>query len=325
MREEDIMNREELITVISNYRQALLDDKKIEVNTMLVDQNNQRKNRYKGLILKLGISDIRSVVVKSLEYLAHELTQKTLGVYDLEISIDDVIQTEKKERVVHGEEILEQLSVKYTSINTVQEDTDLSKIKFVVIQLYYQERALFLFQKYTQPSTALKTSEKYMFFGGQLKPYDGKIITLNYTVDAFLLDETYYILNRNAFNSIFSYKDVLRRILEENSETIINSRLIQNSDCFIRDCESDGRYLTRLTKAILAEGFQKVTEKKTNIKKVIEDFNLSLKVSDQDEIVYRDKADVPEILNLLLRHFVRDALTSDKMIAAAIQDYQVKK
>ena len=319
------MNRDELKNVISIYRQALSDDQKIEVNAMLVDQNNQRKKRYKGFILKLSISDIRSVVVKALDHLENELTQKTLGVYDLEISIDDVIQTEEKKNVFHGEEILEQLTVNYNDGNTVREDTDLSKIKFVVIQLYCQERSLYLFQKYVQPSTAYKTSERFMFFGGQLKPYDGKIITLNYSVDAFLFEDTYYILNRNAFNSIFSYKDVFKRILEDNAETIHNSHLIQNIDLFIADCEADGRYLTRLTKAVLAKGFQKVTEKKANIEQVIQDFNLSLQVSDQDEIVYRNKEDVPEILNLLLRHFVRDALTSDKMIAAAIQDYQVEK
>ena len=38
-----MMNRDELKNVISVYRQALSDDKKIEVNAMLVDQNNQRK------------------------------------------------------------------------------------------------------------------------------------------------------------------------------------------------------------------------------------------------------------------------------------------
>lgn len=104
-----MMNRDELKNVISIYRQALSDDQKIEVNAMLVDQNNQRKKRYKGLILKLSISDIRSVV-KALDHLENELTQKTLGVYDLEISIDDVIQTEGKKNVFHGEEILQQLT-----------------------------------------------------------------------------------------------------------------------------------------------------------------------------------------------------------------------
>ena len=319
------MNRDEIKATIDIYRQALIDNKRVEINVMMVDQNNQRKTRYKGYMLKVSSDDIKPVVVKALEFMEHELTEKTLGVYDLEISVDDVIQTEEKQKVVYGEEILSEISVNYNDTNTVQETTDLSKIKFVVIQLYYQDKSVFLFQKYIQPSGAFRTTEKFVLSGGQLKPFDGKIITLNYSVDAFLFDDTYYILNRNAFNSFFAYKDVFKRILVDNTETIRNSGLLQNTDQFIADCESDGRYLTRLTKAILAQGFQKIAEKKGNIKKVVQDFNLSLILSDKDEIIYREKADVPDILNLLLRHFVIDALTSDKMIAAAIQSYQIEE
>lgn len=319
------MNRDEIKAIIADYRQALINNEKFELNAMLVDQNNQRKTRYKGLMLKIAFDDIKPVVINALNFLEKELSEKALGVYDLEISVDSVIQTEQKQNVVYGEEILENLSVNYNDCNTVQEDTDLSKIKFVVIQLYYQGKSLYLYQKYLHPSAAFQTSIKFAFSGGYLKPYNGKFLTLNYAVDAFLFDETYYILNRNTFNSIFVYKDVFKRVLDENTQEIRKSGLLQNSDQFIADCESDGRYLTRLTKAILAKGFEKVVEKKANLKKVIQDYNLSLAISDQDEIIYRDKADVPDILNLLLRHFVIDALTSDKMIAMAIQDYQIKK
>ena len=319
------MNREEIKATIETYRHALNNNERIEINAMMVDQNNQRKARYKGYMLKLSFINIKPIVVKALEFIEDELTKKPLGVYDLEISIDDVIQMEERQKVVHGEEILSELSVDYNNNNTIQETTDFSKIKFVVIQVFFHDKSIFLFQKYIQPSTAFQTTEKFIFSGSQLRPFDKKILTLNCSVDAFLFDDTYYILNRNAFNSFFAYKDVFKRILVDNTEAIRNSGLLQNTDQFIKDCEADGRHLTRLTKAILAQGFQKVAEKKKNIKKVVQDFNLSLAISDQDEIIYRDKADVPDILNLLLRHFVIDALTSDKMIAAAIQNYKIEK
>ena len=106
---------------------------------------------------------------------------------------------------------------------------------------------------------------------------------------------------------------------------IRNSGLLTEADQFVSDCESDGRYLTRLTKAILAKGFDEVAKKKSEIPSVIKEFNLSLKTSMEGEIVYRGKEDIPELLNLLLRHYVIDALTSNKMIAAAIQEYQAGK
>ena len=118
------------------------------------------------------------------------------------------------------------------------------------------------------------------------------------------------------------YKDVFAKILNDNSEMVRNSSLLTEADQFMADCEADGRYLSRLTKVILAKGFEEVRKKKIEIPSVIKEFNLSLKTSKDGEIVYRGKEDIPEILNLLLRHYVIDALTSNKMIAAAIQEYQ---
>ena len=248
-----------------------------------------------------------------------------MDIYDLVISVDESTQMVSKDDVIHGEEILQEITVDLTEDNVVSENTDLAKIKFMVIQIYVKKKSLYLFKKYVQPSTAYKTSEKYIFSGGTLKPFTDEIITINSYVDAMLLDETYYVFNRNTFNSIFAYKDVFAKILNDNTEMIRNSGLLTEADQFVSDCESDGRYLTRLTKVILAKGFDEVAKKKSEIPSVIKEFNLSLKTSMEGEIVYRGKEDIPELLNLLLRHYVIDALTSNKMIAAAIQEYQAEK
>jgi hypothetical protein len=179
-----------------------------------------------------------------------------------------------------------------------------------------------MFKKYVHPSTAYKKSEKFTLSGGLLKPFTKDIITINSYVDAFLLSDAYYIFNRNTFNTIFAYKDVFTKILHENTDTIRKSGVLTNTDAFLCDCESDGRYLTRLTKVILAKGFDEIAEKKDEIPKVIEEFDLSLKTSSDGEIIYDTKESIPEILHLLLRHYVIDALTSNKMIAAAIQEYR---
>lgn len=296
-----------------------------EINVMLVDQNNQRKKRYKGLMLKTKLDDLKSVLTASFTYIMDELDKRTLDIYDLEISVDESTQMVSKDDVIHGEEILQEITVDFTEDNVVSDNTDLSKIKFMVIQIYYKNKSVYLFKKYVQPSTAYKTSEKYIFSGGILKPFTDEIITINSYVDAALLEETYYVFNRNTFNSIFAYKDVFAKILNDNTEMIRNSGLLTESDQFVSDCESDGRYLTRLTKVILAKGFDEVAKKKSEIPGVIKEFNLSLKTSMEGEIVYRGKEDIPELLNLLLRHYVIDALTSNKMIAAAIQEYQAGK
>lgn len=318
------MKKDDIKKELSVFKSAV-ENGTAEINVMLVDQNNQRKKRYKGLMLKTKLDDLKSVLTGSFEYVMDELDKRTLDIYDLEISVDESTQMVSKTDVIHGEEILKEITVDLTEENVVSENTDLTKIKFMVIQIFVKKKSVYLFKKYVQPSTAYKTSEKYIFSGGILKPFTDEIITINSYVDAMLLDETYYVFNRNIFNSIFAYKDVFAKILNDNTEMIRNSGLLTETDQFVSDCESDGRYLTRLTKVILAKGFDEVAKKKSEIPSVIKEFNLSLKTSMEGEIVYRGKEDIPELLNLLLRHYVIDALTSNKMIAAAIQEYQAGK
>lgn len=318
------MRKDDIKKELSIFKSAI-ENGIAEINVMLVDQNNQRKKRYKGLMLKTKLGDLKSVLIGSFTYIMGELDNRTLDIYDLEISVDESTQMVSKDDVIHGEEILQEITVDLAEDNVVSENTDLTKIKFMVIQIYVKKKSLYLFKKYIQPSTAYKTSEKYIFSGGILKPFTDEIITINSYVDAMLLDETYYVFNRNTFNSIFAYKDVFAKILNDNTEMIRNSGLLTEADQFVSDCESDGRYLTRLTKVILAKGFDEVAKKKSEIPSVIKEFNLSLKTSMEGEIVYRGKEDIPELLNLLLRHYVIDALTSNKMIAAAIQEYQAGK
>lgn len=315
------MKKDEIKQELATFKVAI-ENNTAEINVMLVDQNNQRKKRYKGLMLKTKLSDLRAVIDDSFSYLIGELDKRTLDIYDLEISVDDSTQMVNRADVIHGTEILSEITTEYNDENVVSESTDLSKIKFMVIQIFANEKSLYLFKKYVQPSSAYKTCQKYILSGGLLKPFTDEIITIHSVVDAILLGEVYYVFNRNSFNSMFAYKDVFARILNENADMIRKSGLLTEADQFMVDCESDGRYLTRLTKVILAKGFDEVSKKKAEIPGVIKEFNLSLKASIDGEIVYRGKEDIPELLNLLLRHYVIDALTSNKMIAAAIQEYR---
>lgn len=315
------MNKEEIKTSI-NFFKKVIEENAAEINVMMVNHNSSRKKAYKGLMLKTKLEPIKSTLLLSLNFLLDEFEKKSLDTYDLEISLDNSIQMASRTDVIHGEEILEDISIKYTKENTVSEDTDLTKIKFIVIQIFADNQSIYLYKKYVQPTTVYKRSQKYTISGGILKPFKEKVITIDTSVDAFLLGDTYYVLNRNAFNSIFEYKDVYSKIIHDNEVTICNSKLMTNPKKFMSDCESDGRYLTRLTKVILAKGFDEVAKNKSDIPKVIKEFNLALKTSSDGEVIYEGKENISELLNLLMRHYVIDALTSNKMIAVAIQDYQ---
>ena len=103
---------------------------------MLVDQKNQRKKPYKGFMLKTKLEDVYETISTSFLFLNEEIDKRTLDVYDLVISIDDSVQMVKKEDVINGAEILDELTTNYTEENVVNKSTDLSKIKFIKQFLY---------------------------------------------------------------------------------------------------------------------------------------------------------------------------------------------
>ncbi len=107
------MKKDEIKKALNCFRKTVANDK-VEINIMLLDQNNQRKKRYKGLMLKTKLEDIENVVEDSFDFLMEELDRRTLDIYDLEISVDKSTQMVKKEDVIHGEEILGEITVQYT-------------------------------------------------------------------------------------------------------------------------------------------------------------------------------------------------------------------
>ena len=66
------MNKDDIKKEISSFRTAV-ENATAEINVMLVDQNNQRKKRYKGLMLKTKLEDIKSVLLGSFTYVVDEL------------------------------------------------------------------------------------------------------------------------------------------------------------------------------------------------------------------------------------------------------------
>ena len=226
------MNKDDIKKEMLTFMDAVQKNE-AEINIMLVDQNNQRKRRYKGLMLKTKLEDVKTVVIDSFSYLISELDKRTLDTYDLEISIDDSTQMVKKSDAIHGDEIISEITVEYTDQNVITESTDLSKMRFMVIQVFYKNKSVYLFKKYLQPTAAYKTSQKYILSGGLLKPFTDDVITINALVDAFLFNETYFVFNRNTFNSMFAYKDVFSKILNDNIKTIKDSGLLTETESFV--------------------------------------------------------------------------------------------
>lgn len=72
------MKKDEIKKALNCFREAVANDK---INIMLLNQNNHRKKRYKGLILKTKLEDIENVVKDSFDFLMEELDRRTLDIH----------------------------------------------------------------------------------------------------------------------------------------------------------------------------------------------------------------------------------------------------
>ena len=79
------MKKDDIKKELSAFKSAV-ENGTAEINVMLVDQNNQRKKRYKGLMLKTKLDDLKSVLIDSFTYVMEELDKRALDIYDLKIS-----------------------------------------------------------------------------------------------------------------------------------------------------------------------------------------------------------------------------------------------
>ena len=183
---------------------------------------------------------------------------------------------------------------------------------------------LLLFKKHIRNAASLKTkTARFSFNGREFRPFTDRILTIGSNAEAFLIEDFYYILNRDKFNSMFDYKDAFLNVVEEHTKAIVDTNMITNAQGFIDQCKNDGRYLPRLTKAILGKGFKNLVEYRSKLNRIKKEYGLNIELTDDEKIVYSRPEDAPEILNLLMDHYVISALTEHRMLAKAIEKYEI--
>ena len=271
-------------------------------------------------------NDIKNTVIKSLDNLIAIISKRKIDEYDLELSADNSVQTVSVDKVIHFEEIVKQITTVLTDENTLKDSNIFDKIDFDIIQITlpdYDVGKIFLCKKHINLAGKFKESTRYTFNGEEFKVLKDEILVFGTNVESIELDDYFYVVNRNSFNSMFDYKDVYTKVIEENTKAIQQSNIVDNADQFIEDCKTDGRYAPRLTKAILTNVFANVINNKDRLSKIKENYGLKIELSDDNTIAYHDRKDIPEILNVLLEHYVTSALTDNKMLAKAIEKYSI--
>lgn len=317
------LNQSELLGVITKFES---ESSNLEIDVMFTDSNFSRRQIYKGYKLLTDENDILPTVTGSIKYVKEEVSNRSFEKYDLELSMDDTVQIVEKDSVINGGELLSKMNQVISNTDDVLDDkVKLHNLNFIVIKLYdsVNNKNMYLFQKYVHPTSKYRSAFKYTLHGKTAKLFNEEVLTINSSVDAILYDANYYILNRNNFNSIFNFKDIFYKIINDNKQKIKESNLFVTSEAFIEDCIQDGRFLPRLTKVILAEGFNTVNNNKNKLPELKQQYSLSFTLTNDNRIEYTDKSQVSDIINVLLDHFVISALTDKKMLAKAIEKYEI--
>lgn len=319
------MSISELYNLIVYYKEKL-NEKYIQIDIMFVKKTKDKNDLYKTWMLVCRNKDIEEMLQETLVNMEEKIQERTIDKYDLELSTDDTIQMIEEEKVLNYSKIAEAITIEYTDKNVINENTDYNKFDFVVVKIsdnceVNPKPPITILKKHLKSPAKFNGTKRFVFNGKEAVAFEKPLLIIGSNVEAFNVQGYFYIIKRDNFNTMLNFKDIYYKIIDENTEQIVNTKLFDNTDQFISDCRNDGRYVTRLTKAILVESFKNINENKSKLKNIKKDYNLNLEFTDEGKIVYK-KEYVKEILDLLLEHYVTSALTDKRLLAKAIEKYE---
>lgn len=319
------MSMSELQDLIAYYKDHLTEEY-IQVDIMFAKKKTSLEHLYNTWMLLCRNEDIEEMLKETLANMIEITQERTIDKYDLELSTDDTVQVIEEEKVINYLQLTESITVEYTDDNTINENTDYNKLDFVVVKISDNSKerpkpAITVLKKHLKLPVKFKGTKRFVFNGREAAAFDKPLLVIGSNVEAFNVAGYFYITNRGNFNTMLNFKDVYYKIVDDNAEQIKQAELFDKADDFIADCRNNGRYVTRLTKAILAESFKNVRDNKNKLQDIKKDYKLNLEFTNDGKIVY-NKEHVNEILNLLLEHYVTSALTDKRMLAKAIEKYE---
>ena len=310
------MSKEDLTLI--ELKNVIDEFKNNDTNEYLYWGNNRNYKLYRTIIEGSEIKEFKQRIISTIEL---ALENRVINNYDLECSFDDVIELYPSKDVENYNIINEK--IKKDEVADIKQETNLENMNFNIFRMkanYGEEKEITIIKKFNKPGMVLKQAMKFAWLGDRMKKIDEDVIYLDGQVDAFEYDGSFFILNRDRFNSIFKFKDMYCKLIEAKEEFIVEANFIDNPEKFIKKCKENGHYVKRISKVIVREGFENLEKNKHKLKDVIEKHKLGIKIDENNRIIYEeDKID--GILNLLLDHCVISELSDKRAIAKAL-DYE---
>lgn len=195
-----------------------------------------------------------------------------------------------------------------------QNDKDASALRFYSIVVEPDEGDPIYFFRSCSPKMELSQSKKFaiIFSKGNYDTFDESLFVFDRGIDCFCCGNDLYVLNKGRFEIIFQFFDEIKEAASETLETIRSTIPIHNFEELEASCLGHIQMLKKLKNIAGQPYLNRITM--TDIKKVIKEMGLSLKVKEYDgeEKISFDSNDKWEILRLLDDDYLKSVMTGEK-------------
>lgn len=222
---------------ISSLKALIKELRESKTNEELLFGRADNYKLYRTLFEGDEIKDFKDIVLDTIEFY---LNNRIIENYDLEISCDDSIEVVDTKFVKEYDRLIENLD-KEESINSINQDTKLEKINFIYFKLEIPNttKRIVLLKKFIKPQTTLRQAIRFKMLGNKMERVNEDILYLDNSVSVFEYNSKFYIFDRNHFNSLFKFRDMYCKLIDNNSEEINTSELVDNPQAFIDKCKNN--------------------------------------------------------------------------------------
>lgn len=194
------------------------------------------------------------------------------------------------------------------------DDDFVAGIRFYVLAVLPEDgKPCYFFRTYT-PKKELSRSKRFAMIlrRGQYDKFDEQIFLFDDGIDCVVRDKILYIFNKNNFQKIFQFYEMLRSGAKETLQTIRTHIPIDDFPAFQAACEGHLLKLAKLKNIASKPYFKTITMK--DIKKVISRFKLDITIAEVKgkELLHFDASDKWAILRLLDDDYLMSVMTGNQ-------------
>ncbi len=194
-----------------------------------------------------------------------------------------------------------------------QEEEFIDSLRFYAVIAIRSNSSPIIFFRFYTPKKELGRSKLFgiMMKNGQFDYFKDSLFLFDERFDCFVCDDVLYISNKDAFQKIFKYYEMLIKTAKSILETIKEHIPIQNFDEFSKACEGHLQKVAKLKNISTKPYISKLTI--NDLKMVITKYELPIKTigTGLEEKLLFETSDKWAILKLLDDDFLESIMTGD--------------